>query len=72
MKIILSVLLCAFAAQAIAQVNVRPHYRQDGTYVDGHRRTAPNGTTYDNYSTQGNYNPYTGKQGTTPPEYPRY
>lgn len=30
----------------------------------GHTRTTPNSTTSDNYGTKGNYNPYTGKQGT--------
>lgn len=46
---------------------VAPHYRKDGTYVDGHMRTKPNHTEEDNWSTKGNYNPYTGKPGSKDP-----
>lgn len=49
-----------------APVNVRGHLRKDGTYVDPHMRTAPNGTVNDNWSTVGNVNPITGKPGTKP------
>lgn len=45
----------------------RGHYRRNGTYVEGHRSSNPNNTTSDNWSTKGNYNPYTGKQGTRNP-----
>ena len=37
---------------------------QRGTYVAPYHRTAPNHTKNDNFSTRGNYNPYTGKKGT--------
>jgi hypothetical protein len=37
--------------------------RRDGTFVAPHRRSVPNGTTRDNWSTKGNVNPYTGKKG---------
>lgn len=43
------------------------YYKSDGTYVEGHYRTAPNNTINDNFSTYPNYNPYTGKQGTISP-----
>jgi hypothetical protein len=46
---------------------VRGHYRSNGTYVQGYHRSNPNGTTLDNYSTKGNYNPYTGARGTRNP-----
>lgn len=39
------------------------YYRKDGTYVAPHYRSNPNGTATDNYSYQGNINPYTGQQG---------
>jgi hypothetical protein len=42
---------------------VRPHTRSDGSYVDGHHRTNPNGSTRDNYGASGNYNPYSGNTG---------
>lgn len=32
--------------------------------MQGHYRSSPNSTKSDNYSTKGNYNPYTGKPGT--------
>lgn len=45
-------------------VRVRSYIKSNGTYVEPHMRTAPNQTTYDNYSTSPNINPYTGKVGT--------
>ncbi|MBI2725424.1 MAG: hypothetical protein HYX42_04160 [Polaromonas sp.] len=57
------------AGSAMAQVYVKPHVTKDGTFVDGHVRTAPNNTNLDNYSTKGNSNPYTGQQGTVQPNY---
>jgi len=42
--------------------------RKDGTYVAPHYRSAPDGNPYNNYSTRGNTNPYTGEQGTVDPE----
>lgn len=55
------------ATPAAADVWVNPHVRKDGTYVPGHWRSSPNSTPFDNYSTQGNVNPYNGKRGTTDP-----
>ena len=46
---------------------VRPHVRSDGSYVQGHSRSAPDSNPYSNWSTQGNANPFTGKQGTVDP-----
>lgn len=41
-----------------------PHRRAiDGAWVQGYWRTKANGTLIDNFSTQGNINPFTGKQG---------
>jgi hypothetical protein len=50
-----------------ADVYVNGHTRSDGTYVSPHYRSSPNGTTYDNWSTRGNTNPYTGERGTRDP-----
>jgi len=47
-----------------ADVYVQGYTKNDGTYVQGHYRSSPNGTTSDNYSTKGNINPYTGEYGT--------
>ncbi|MEK7124723.1 MAG: hypothetical protein AAB877_03550 [Patescibacteria group bacterium] len=38
-----------------------------GRYVAPHYRTSPNRTKFDNFSTKGNYNPYTGKKGKVNP-----
>lgn len=47
--------------------SVRGYTRKDGTYVAPHRATNPNSTRADNWSTKGNVNPYTGKEGTVDP-----
>jgi len=47
-----------------SDVWVDEYTRSDGTYVQGHWRSAPNGNPYDNYSYQGNTNPHTGKTAT--------
>jgi len=59
--------LTVLAAPVAAQVYVAPRVNSNGTFTQGHMRTAPNSTTLDNYSTRGNYNPYTGKIGTRDP-----
>ena len=38
-----------------------------GRYVAPHYKTTPNRTKFDNFSTKGNYNPYTGKKGSASP-----
>ena len=67
MRTLLAVLLAALSASAFAQTYVNPYVRKDGTFVQGHVRSAPNDTRIDNYSTRGNSNPYTGTQGTQNP-----
>jgi hypothetical protein len=46
-----------------AQVRVDGYYRKDGTYVQPHYRSNPDGNPYNNWSTRGNVNPYTGQPG---------
>jgi hypothetical protein len=53
--------------EAQGSVYVRPYVRSDGAYVPGHYRSAPDGNPYNNWSTQGNVNPYTGQLGTVDP-----
>ena len=48
---------------------VNGYVRRDGTYVQGHYRQEPNSTNLDNYSTQGNVNPYSGEHGTRARDY---
>lgn len=66
-KIILAAMLCLASAGATADQYVKGHVRSDGTYVQPHYRSSPNSSTYDNYSTQGNTNPYTGQNGNVNP-----
>lgn len=49
---------------------VSPHVTKNGTYVQGHYQSNPNGTKSDNWSSSGNVNPYTGKEGTVDPLVP--
>lgn len=62
-------LAASFAVSAQSHA-VKGHYRSDGTYVQPHHRSDANSTKLDNYSTQGNYNPYNGKSGTVDPYKP--
>ncbi|MHA6204354.1 hypothetical protein ACXU4B_08030 [Dyella soli] len=48
-------------------VHVSGHTTKTGTYVPAHYRTAPDQTKLNNWSTKGNVNPYTGKEGTKNP-----
>ena len=59
--------LLSWVAVAQAQVSVEPYTRKDGTYIDGHYRSNPDGNPYNNWSYPGNTNPYTVRQGTGDP-----
>jgi hypothetical protein len=48
---------------------VSGYTRSNGTYVEPYHRTAPDSNPYNNYSTQGNVNPYTGQAGHKSPGY---
>src|SRR3712207_5065541 len=43
-----------------AAVKVNGYFRKDGTYVQPHYRSNPDGNPYNNYSFPGNTNPFTG------------
>jgi opacity protein-like surface antigen len=58
--------LAGAGSAAAADHYVRGYTKSDGTYVQPHYQTNPNATRADNYSTQGNVNPYTGQPGTKP------
>lgn len=59
--------LCCGTAMATGSHAVKGHYKKDGTYVAPTQATNPNATKTDNYSSKGNYNPATGKEGTKDP-----
>lgn len=67
-KIALILTAVFFSGAIYADVSVRGYQRSDGTYVQPHHRSDPNGTASDNWSAKGNVNPYTGKTGTKNPE----
>lgn len=48
---------------------VNGYTKSNGTYVRGHYRSSQNSTNHDNYSTSGNYNPYTGTTGSRAKDY---
>jgi hypothetical protein len=62
-------LLIALPANVVSggDVSVRGYFRSNGTYVQPHYRSAPDGNPYNNWSFPGNTNPYTGKTATGDP-----
>lgn len=67
MKKIVVALAMLAAVSAFADEYVQGYVRKDGTYVQPHYRSTPDSNTFNNYSTQGNTNPYTGQAGTVNP-----
>lgn len=54
----------------MADVYVNGYTRKDGTHVQSHYRSSPDGVFTNNWSTLGNINPHTGELGTrTSPNY---
>ncbi|MDF2788263.1 MAG: hypothetical protein K0S80_1361, partial [Neobacillus sp.] len=62
-------LLNSSVTQTFASVHVDGYFR-NGKYVEPHFRSNPDGDFYNNWSTYGNINPYTGIEGTK--KYPDY
>ena len=48
---------------SFADVYVHGYFRSNGTYVAPYYRSDPDGNPYNNFSTRGNVNPYTGEPG---------
>jgi hypothetical protein len=63
MRLLIGTLLLALSVAAGADESVRGYFRKDGTYVQPHMRSDPDGYKGNNYSTRGNVNPYTGERG---------
>ena len=58
--------LAIACSMAQAQTWVDGYTRRDGTYVEGHMRSAPNQNRYDNYNAENSVyggTPYTGQRG---------
>lgn len=64
-------LISSFSLISVSSVEatqrVKGYTTKKGTYVAPHYKSSPNKTKFDNFSTKGNYNPYTGKKGTVNP-----
>jgi len=65
-----SALVLAKGSGAGGSHHVSGHVTKNGTYVAPHQATNPNDTKADNWSSKGNVNPYTGKEGTKDPYAP--
>lgn len=61
-KMILGLILIV-SSSLYADQYVNGYTKNNGTYVQGHMKSSPNSSTYDNFSTKGNTNPYTGEKG---------
>lgn len=59
-------ILGLFAVNAEAK-SVRGYSRSNGLSVSSHYRSSANSVKFDNYSSRGNVNPYTGKRGYSNP-----
>ena len=64
-KLLTLIAACLTIGTASAQsVYVSPYFKSNGTYVGGHHRSKADSNFYNNYSTKGNINPFTGSRGT--------
>ena len=70
MKTFFFCLLVLVNAGVFADEYVHGYIRSDGTYVQPHFRSSPDSNPYNNWSTRGNVNPYTGERGYTDPYRP--
>ena len=61
---VVATIVLVATAVANADVHVRGYYRDNGTYVQPHYRSDPDGNRSNNWSTYPNVNPHTGKVGT--------
>lgn len=66
-SVLFGLLAVLTTSSATAQVYVHGYTTKNGTYVAPHYRSAPDGNVYNNWSTIGNVNPYTGQPGTRNP-----
>jgi len=73
--LLIVLLLVGQAVMATASHRVKGHTKKDGTYVMPYKKTNPDQKRSNNYSSDGNVNPNTGKQGkqrnesSSPPKY---
>lgn len=64
----LALILGVFSFVDARSIRVRGYLKPStGRYIAPHYRTSPNSYKWDNWSSKGNYNPFTGKRGTVSP-----
>ena len=56
--------LTVFSTEAFAYRYTRGHYRSNGTYVQPYYSSTSDGYKWNNWSSRGNANPFTGRRGT--------
>jgi hypothetical protein len=71
---VMKIIICTIAVLSTLTTGFSQYYTsgyttRSGTYVQGHYRSNPDGNINNNWSTRGNYNPYTGAAGTRNPNY---
>lgn len=73
--LMLGLLMAAPLADAASSHSVKGYTKKDGTYVQPYKKTNPDQIRRNNYSSEGNFNPSTGKSGkqrneySNPPQY---
>lgn len=67
--LLLSVISGLYGSFSYADTYVNGYTKKDGTYVNGYTKSSPDSTNWNNYSTQGNSNPYSGSEGTRARDY---
>lgn len=65
--LLVSLLFLAPMGNVEAASRVGGYMKRNGTYVQPHFKTPSNTSKFDNYSTKGNVNPFTGKKGSVNP-----
>ncbi len=66
--LIVTMLMLCVASAFAKSTHVKGYTKKDGTHVAPHDRSAPNKSKRDNWSSKGNVNPETGKEGTVDPD----
>lgn len=64
-KVLVSLLILSFLFSCAYAIRVKGYYEKStDKYVMPHNKTSPDSQKWNNYSTKGNVNPFTGKKGT--------
>ena len=66
--LIIAALTIGVVSASAKSTHVKGYTKKDGTYVAPHDRSAPNKSKKDNWSSKGNMNPETGKEGAVDPD----